>query len=276
MQPMSDELRRHIAEVNRDFFDEKAEESRREGPPSEAAHRLPTRLNAMVRELWDDVAPKKETVRTLDIGAGSGLMTRAFLQRGATVTAIDISRGQLDLLQANCHPYRDRLAVWRGDALEYSTEGGERFDIVVCRSFLHHVADYMALFNMAVRVLDRDGSILCDGDPISDRAVPWHIRKLAQVGYYLWRIRQPDVIGGTIRLTRRLLWRRRQTRWDLIEYHVVHGGIDVDAVCALLERNGFTIRVFRYFYSHSPLVRRFGEALGFENYFGLIARRTAA
>jgi ubiquinone/menaquinone biosynthesis C-methylase UbiE len=100
-------------------------------------------------------------VRALDVGSGTGNITRRLIALGARVTAADLSRkllaevtrrygasGQLTTLELN------------GRNLEPIPDG--TFDLAVAYSVLHHIPDYAALVGEMARVVRPGGIVLLD------------------------------------------------------------------------------------------------------------------
>lgn len=88
--------------------------------------------------------------RVLDAGCGQGRWTRALLDLGATVTAVDFSEAGLARTRENCrqHP---ALVTRRVDLLNIPPDlARERFDLVFSFGVLHHTGNtWRALDNVA-------------------------------------------------------------------------------------------------------------------------------
>ncbi len=121
-----------------------------------------TRLAASVREAVAAVrAPSREGIRALDVGAGTGNLTRHLLDAGARVTAADISPGCLEEIRERFGVSgRLQTAVLDGTSLSGFADG--EFDLVACYSVLHHVPDYPALVREMGRVIRTGGVAYVD------------------------------------------------------------------------------------------------------------------
>lgn len=142
----ADDLARRILEANARFYDEHAEEYE--------SFQWYFR-NAWEQRMWTrDVQGLCEAVRmsvgrppeVLDLGCGTGHLTRKFLQAGARVTAVDVSERMVERLEARVDPRdRERLFAVCGEAGAFLAGTRGRFDIVAEASVLHHVLDMEAL-----------------------------------------------------------------------------------------------------------------------------------
>jgi SAM-dependent methyltransferase len=135
--------------------------------------------NRFIRARFGDVSGK----RLLDLGAGAGEASLWFARRGARVSALDISAGQLEVLSAAA----------RADGLEIETHAGEAeqlpwpdatFDLVYGNGVLHHV-DIERTIAEVRRVL-RPGGQVAFIEPLPYNPAIWIYRRLAE------GVRTPD------------------------------------------------------------------------------------
>src|SRR6185437_1086645 len=92
--------------------------------------------------------------RMLEIGAGTGYFTLNLLRQGIVeeATAIDISPGMLDVLQATAASLGLEVQTEPADA-ERLPFPDESFDLVLGHAVLHHVPDLPAALRECARVL---------------------------------------------------------------------------------------------------------------------------
>jgi SAM-dependent methyltransferase len=234
--------------------------------------RLYKALATVVIEQVGEGAP-----HVLDLGAGEGSATAAFLNLGAHVTAVDLSGSQLRQMVHNCGEYASQLEIREAEVMDFLSGTEKRFNIVVCSSFLHHVPDYLGLIRQALRLLLPCGVFFSFQDPLrydSLSAFQYYISKLS---YFAWRAFQPDLLPG---ISRR--WRRARGVYlpdcaeDNAEYHITRNGVDQDAIAALLRSHGFDCRVVRYFSTQSGSLQFVGTKLGCENTFAIVAKHLKA
>jgi ubiquinone/menaquinone biosynthesis C-methylase UbiE len=100
-------------------------------------------------------------LRALDIGAGTGNLTRHLLEEGAQVTAGDVSPGCLAEVERRfAETGRVETKLLDGAGLGQFADGS--FDLVACYSVLHHVPDYLALVHEMARVVRTGGVVYID------------------------------------------------------------------------------------------------------------------
>ena len=79
--------------------------------------------------------------RILDLGCGSGFVSRYLAERGFTVLGLDVSEEQIRLARTSAreHELESRLS-FEVAGIERLRARGERFDGIVTHAFLHHLA----------------------------------------------------------------------------------------------------------------------------------------
>ena len=93
-------------------------------------------------------------------------MTLPFLELGAQVTAVDISRDQLAALKRRCEPFSDRLEIRCEDIWVALQDTSQQYDIVVASSLLHHIPDYLTMLERVLGVLAPHGQFFSFQDPM--------------------------------------------------------------------------------------------------------------
>lgn len=105
-------------------------------------------------------------LEVLDAGCGPGLYAEELVRRGAILTAIDASEGQLRLARARVGK---RVALARAVLGEPLPFVDDSFDLVVCALVIHYVADRAAVFSEFYRVLRGGGrAIVSTQHPTAD------------------------------------------------------------------------------------------------------------
>lgn len=109
------------------------------------------------------------SMRVLDYGCGSGLITLGLAGRVGSITGVDSSRGMLDLLEAKLiNSNIKNVTVLQGSALDGVLNDLEPFDLVVSNMVLHHIEDPASFIKTLFRVLKCGGRLaisdLCEED----------------------------------------------------------------------------------------------------------------
>lgn len=227
-----------------------------------------------VSRVWD-IVRHSERRSVLDLGAGEGTATEAFLSFGASVCAVDLSTHQLEALSRRCARLgAGTLDVQNRDIHEYLASTEAVFDVVVMNSLLHHIPDYLSLLKAAAARVAPRGVIFTFQDPILYSSMPLVSRMVSEAGYLSWRVGQGDILGGVSRRIRRSFGIYRSDSYhDNAEYHVTRGGVDSRAIAALLNNLGFDCEVRQYFSAQNGFFQALGSRVGMSNTFGVVAVR---
>ncbi len=271
---MEERINKTAALVNADVYDSKATREYINGAPHIKHPKLRSLYSKLVVNAYDFASAHTSAPQVLDLGAGEGFATLPFLALGAKVTAVDISKSQLQALQAKCTEYAGKLKLRSEnvfEALKSMQSEGILYDLVVANSFLHHIPDYLSLVREAVKVLSPYGQFFSFQDPLRYDSLGRFSRTFDTLAYFSWRIFQGDVVNGIKNRIRRA---RGVYLEDYAEYHVIRDGVDQDAIYLLFEELGFGCNIIRYFSTQSRIWQPVGTALDIENTFAIIARRS--
>ncbi len=125
--------------------------------------------------------PAAATVRALDLGCGTGITIDLLVERYGEAVGVDVSQEMLDGYQRGPD---SPVELVRADMAALPFLEG-RFDVVVCRSALHHMDDEVGVLSEICRVLAPDGSLIL-GEPANDnvltRAARWWVRRRPSFG----------------------------------------------------------------------------------------------
>lgn len=112
------------------------------------------------------LVPEVDGRHILDAGCGPGLNTEWLLDRGAQVTAVDVTP---DFLRITRERVGDRATIQRADLDQPLDFADESFDGVLCALVLDYIADWGPTFREFARVLRPGGWLVCSaGHPFGD------------------------------------------------------------------------------------------------------------
>jgi|SRR2546428_11041771 len=228
----------------------------------------------LVRRIFNEAKQYAEVPTVLDLGAGEGSAMLPFLELGGRVTAVDISESQLATLVAKCRQFGDRLEVRQEEISQILRRKEVTYDVVVMNSFLHHIPDYLSVIREAISVLRPHGQFFSFQDPLRYDTLGRGTWFFSNLSYFWWRIFQGNYVQGLKTRIRRIRGIYvAGSKEDDAEYHVTRNGVDQNAIASLLQSEGFTSSVVRYFSTQSRAFQVLGAFLGVENTFAMIAQR---
>ena len=210
-------------------------------------------------ELLMQLARARPGARALDLGCGTGIMLDKLGERFDGVAGLDISQEMLEGYDLSDLRPGLSVSLLRGDmaALPFREAA---FDVVVCRSALHHMDDEAGVLAEIARVLKPDGALVL-GEPANDnvltRFARWWVRRRPSYG----KIHTIDR-AYTRRQLRDLLAAaglevRHELRFGFVAYPLCD---NPDLVPVLKHLPGATaiaaaLRAFDRFLAHVPLLR---------------------
>jgi ubiquinone/menaquinone biosynthesis C-methylase UbiE len=97
--------------------------------------------------------------QALDVGAGSGNVTRHLAELGLEVTAADVSPEFLRMLERR---FGAEVRTVRLNGVDLDGLADASFDVVTAYSVLHHIPDYLAMLDEMARVLRPGGVVYLD------------------------------------------------------------------------------------------------------------------
>lgn len=116
-------------------------------------------LQKLEADLRRRLTPQARNLRTLEVGAGTGRVTRDLLTAGAEVFASDLVPEML-LRAPTRSVMSGRTCVAHAEALPFR---GSAFDLVVCALTLGHVADLSAALGSMAGALRPGGALVLTG-----------------------------------------------------------------------------------------------------------------
>lgn len=276
MQPIGtmDRANKVAALANAVLFDADTSGKIINGSPHIKHASLRTLYGRLVVQVFDFASKTQKNPKVLDLGAGEGSVTLPFLELGAEVTAIDISEIQLQVLQARCAQFKDRLTVRCDDVETVLRLKEDVYDIIVANSFLHHIPNYLGMIEDALAHIKTHGQFFSFQDPLQYNRLGIFTTMFNNIAYYSWRIFEGDFIRGLGRFIRR---KRsgflEDCKEDNAEFHVVRGGVDEKAIIQLLDRHGFDCEIVRYYSTQSRFFQFLGTLFGLESSFAILGKK---
>ena len=101
--------------------------------------------------------PLNRSMHLLDVGAGTGLLTRRILPHVGKITAVDRSSGMLEKLQENLEKWGDSIHVFQTDIMALSEK--VHFDGIISSMTLHHIENTQACFDRLYDLLNPGGFV---------------------------------------------------------------------------------------------------------------------
>jgi len=241
-----------------------------------APHLKHASIGRIYRSLVDaaiaQIGRAPRTVSVLELGAGNGLASIPWFERGVSLTAVDSSEEMLRGLSARAAAFGLTPKTEVGDVLDYLENGDERFDVVSHVSMLHHIPDYMELLRRSTARVLPGGCLLTFQDPLRYDLMPFHHHLLDRASYFAWRIGQGNLKRGLKTRWRRLRGVYSPTEVvDFDEYHVVRNGVDSAAIMALLKASFAEVRCITYWSTYSGALQWLGERVRLTSGFGILA-----
>ena len=180
---------------------------------------------ALGRHAWIESQLPQPPARALDLGCGTGELTRLLARRCGEAVGIDLS-GEMIARARSMTPAGVNATYVEGDFRD-APAGGERFDVVTAVAALHHLPIREALGLAASRV--RSGGILLVVDLHDMPTLPAPVRRLGAFAIAHW-----DLIahGRLPRRDARDAWRAHGDR------ELLPTAREVRAACAALDPPG--------------------------------------
>ena len=125
-------------------------------------HRLDTRHGTVefttTLKYIHDFIPADKKISILDVGAGTGKYSVALSREGHTVTAVELVKRNLDVLEAK----HEKVNCWQGNAMDLHFLKDATFDITLLFGPLYHLhtkEEMLTAFSESKRVTKKGGYI---------------------------------------------------------------------------------------------------------------------
>lgn len=117
-----------------------------------------SRLKEALVKATETVSTNSDKHQVLDVGCGSGNLTRHLTELGCAVTAADISEHFLQLVKETV----PTVETHKLNGRDLSEISDNSYDMVVTYSVLHHIPDYLQMVAEMCRVLKPGGVLYID------------------------------------------------------------------------------------------------------------------
>ncbi|MEW6206789.1 MAG: class I SAM-dependent methyltransferase [Acidobacteriota bacterium] len=107
-----------------------------------------------------DMIGSLEDQRAIDLGCGSGIYSLRFAERGADVTAFDLSEVMISLAREKAQERGLNIDFQVADISRPLAFDRDQFDLVFTATALHYIEDLESFFSEAARVLKPGGRLI--------------------------------------------------------------------------------------------------------------------
>ena len=157
------------AAINQQYFDAQTSGEFVEGSPHLKHEKLRKLCQELLAKAYEQAKRSANQVSVLDMGAGDGVLSLALLEKGARVTAVDVTESLLEGLAKRAEKHKINLSLHVGDVsevLENFRKQNVTFDLICCSSFFHHIPDYVELCKRVSDLLPPGGVFFSFQDPL--------------------------------------------------------------------------------------------------------------
>jgi 2-polyprenyl-3-methyl-5-hydroxy-6-metoxy-1,4-benzoquinol methylase len=227
-----------------------------------------------------DLLGKGSEVHCLDCGGGSGNLSLKMLERGWSVTVVDVSSEMLALLAGKARARGFHPRIVKDSITRFLADRDISYDLVTFSSVLHHLYSYLPVVDLAAGHISGGGVFYSNFDPV----VPRHsalVRAMEILDTSAAKLSRDasDFLPGAWRRLRKLLIKPDQPHkraiagpGDLAEYHA-RSGIDDAQILNLLKKSGFSVlEHVRWTSGRTKLTKRINQRFHLMESFKIIAQ----
>lgn len=182
-----------------------------------------------------------EGKKVIDIGCGGGILSESMVQRGATVTGIDL--GDAPLKVAKLHGLESGLPVnyMKVSAEQMAEQHPASFDVVTCMEMLEHVPDPSSIVKACAKLVKPGGHVFFSTINRNPKSYLFaivgaeHILNLVPKGTHDFKkFIKPSELGAWIRNNQLKIENMTGMTYDLInkEYQLTPSDLSVNYIIA--------------------------------------------
>jgi S-adenosylmethionine-dependent methyltransferase len=236
------------------------------------------RLDLAFANLQEALPTPQDSLRVLDLGAGTGATAIRLARLGFHVTLLDLSPEMLDMATRTAQGagVAAKITLKQGDAANVAELlHAERFDVIVCHNLLEYVDDPGAVLRAATGLMRNSSAILSvlvrshAGEILKTAIQSGDLKATKNLLTAQWG--RESLYGGSVRLftSGELLEMSREARLEVIARHGVR--VVADYLPPQISREADYERIFE-------LERKLGQRPEFSEvarYMQCLARRTS-
>lgn len=209
-------------------------------------------------------------MRILDLGCGTGYLTMQAAGDGRLVTAVDLSKEMLAVLEKKLTASGTRnvtMIHMEGETFLSSNPGP--YDLVMTSAFLHHLFDFKGLLTLALDNLKPGGLLYIAYEPLKQGIT-------SRVRFALHRVvRWCDMHYFERSMKRAGLPVDDEHEQSLADYQSTLGGIDPTEIASFLKGKGEVLKLDRFATRASGFLACISDrVIGSQNTFSIIFRKS--
>ena len=217
----------------------------------------------------------------LDCGGGTGNISLKLLERGWSVSIVDVSPDMLAILKRKCRARQFNPAIANKQLETFLAETSQTYDLISFASVLHHLHSYLEVVRLAANRVRPGGFFYSNFDRVIPK-VPLLASAVTSMDTLAAKIRydRDDILPGILRRVKKLARKPSGTHQrsvaslgDIADYHS-ETGVDDRKILQLLTQEGFLIiEHLRYGTGRTSPIRRFNDLCRFSQSWKIVARR---
>jgi SAM-dependent methyltransferase len=217
----------------------------------------------------------------LDCGGGTGNIALKLLERGWSVSVVDVSPHMLAILGQKCQE-RQFSPLITNQALEtYLAETSDSYDLVCFGSVLHHLHSYLEVVGLAADRVRLGGFFYSNFDRVIPKR-PFLADVVTSIDTFAAKVRYDpvDVFPGILRRLKKMTMkpsplhqRSVASLGDIADYHS-EAGVDDSQILDILSQRGFAIlEHLRYGIGRTTPIRILNNFCHLTESWKILARR---
>ena len=217
----------------------------------------------------------------LDCGGGTGNISLKLLERGWSVSVVDVSPDMLAILSRKCQARNLNPAIVNQTLETYLAETSDSYNLVCFGSVLHHLHSYLEVVSLAAQRVRPGGFFYSNFDPAIPKR-PFLADAVTSVDTLAAKIQYDpaDVLPGILRRLKKLAMkpsplhqRREASLGDIADYHS-ESGVDDCQILDILGQEGFVIlEHLRYGTGRTSPIRIINDFCHFSESWKILAQR---